>query len=89
MLNDITRAKNLQTSDPLQGVDKWSELVRKYKNAAGKTPSDSVKITVLQNMCPKGVETHLQLDARRQEGTPRRHAKKARQELVRSTPRNK
>ena len=75
LLNDIIRVKKLQTSEPLQGVDKWSELVRKYKNAAVKTPSDSVKITVLQNMCPKEVGTHLQLDARRQEGTPRRHPK--------------
>ena len=65
LLNDIIRAKGLQTSRPLQGVDKWSELVRKYKNASGKTLSDSVKMTALRNTCPKEVGTHLQLDARR------------------------
>ena len=65
LLSDIIRTQELQTSELLRGIDKWSELVRKYETTSGETLGDSVKMTVLQNMCPKEVRTHLQLNARR------------------------
>ena len=42
-----------------------AELVRKYESAFGEPLGNSVEMTVLQNMCPKEVRTHLQLNARR------------------------
>ena len=68
-MNDVIRLKELQTSELLRDVDKWSEMARKYENASGEMPSDPVEMTVLQNMCTKGVRTHLQLHARRLEST--------------------
>ena len=65
LLGDIIRAKELRTHELHPGVHKWSELMRKYENTSGETPSDSVKMTVLQNVRPKEVRTYLQLCARR------------------------
>ena len=42
-----------------------SEVVRKYESASGEPLGDSVKMAVLQNMCPREVIAHLQLNARR------------------------
>ena len=59
LLNDITRTQELQTSELLRGIDKRSEQARKYESASGEPLGDSVKMAVLQNMCPKEVRTHL------------------------------
>ena len=64
MLCDNIRAKDLQAHELPHGVHEWSEQVRKYGNTKGKTRGDPVKMTVLQNMRPKEVRTHLQLNDR-------------------------
>ena len=65
LLNDIIRTQELQTSELLKGIDRWSEVVRKYESTSGEPLGGSVKMAVLQNMCPTEVRTYLQLNARR------------------------
>ena len=64
-MNDIIRTQEMHTSKLLRGIDKWSEMALKHENPPGETLGATVEMTVLQDMCPEEVRSHLPLNARR------------------------
>merc|ERR1711989_296680 len=65
LLNALTQQKSVPIEDLSHTLDKWLSKPKTYEDRANAKLQDDLKMTIIQNMCPDALRTHLELNCSR------------------------